>query len=179
MVNNPPKSNQLRGIAMARPKEVIDAALAEKAESALKGLSDSKVCVRLKAITSSARYPISLVSAVFGTNRTTLWRWIKRFASKGLPGLVDESKGHKPRKLNEEQRQQVAGWLEESRNSQGDPIFWTVPKLVLAIEAQFGIVLGKTAAWELVRQLGFRQKVPRPQHAKADKQAQESFKKNR
>ncbi|MBU4234137.1 MAG: helix-turn-helix domain-containing protein, partial [Proteobacteria bacterium] len=34
-------------------------------------------------------YPISLVSAVFGTNRTTLWRWIKRFASKGLPGLID------------------------------------------------------------------------------------------
>ena len=77
----------------------------------LKGLSDYKVCVRLKAIASSARYPISLVSAVFGTNRTTLWRWIKRFAAKGLPGLIDESKGYKPRKLNEEQRQQVAGWL--------------------------------------------------------------------
>jgi transposase len=104
---------------MARPKEVIDATLAEKAEAALKGLSDSKVCVRLKAITSSARYPISLVSAVFGANRTTLWRWIKRFASKGLPGLIDESRSHKPRKLNEEQRRQVAGWLEERCNGQG------------------------------------------------------------
>lgn len=164
---------------MARPKAVIDATLAEKAEAALKALPDSKVCIRLKAIISSARYPISLVSAVFGTNRTTLWRWIKRFASKGISGLADESKGHKPRKLDAEQRQQVAGWLEESRNSKGESIFWTLPKLALAIETEFGITLGKTATWELVRQLGFRQKVPRPRHAKADKQAQESFKKNR
>lgn len=34
---------------MARPKAVY-AALAEKAETALKGLPDSKVCFRLKAI---------------------------------------------------------------------------------------------------------------------------------
>ena len=52
---------------MARPKEVIDATLAEKAESALKGLSYSKVCVRLKAIASSARYPISLIERYSGS----------------------------------------------------------------------------------------------------------------
>jgi transposase len=163
---------------MARPKALIDAALAEKAAVALKALPDAKVCIRLKAIISSARYPINLVSDIFGTNRTTLWRWIKRFASKGIAGLRDESKGHKPRKLDAEQRQQVACWLEENRKSNGEPIFWTLTKLSLAIASEFGITLGKTATWDLVRQLGFRQKVPRPRHAKADKQAQENFKKN-
>jgi len=163
---------------MARPKAVIDAILAEKAEAALKALPDSKVCIRLKAIISSAHYPISLVSSVFGTDRTTLWRWIKRFASKGIAGLADEPKGHKLPKLVAEQRQQVATWLEEGHNSQGAPIFWTLQKLMLALETEFGISLGQTATWDLVRQLGFRQKVPRPRHTKADKQAQESFKKN-
>lgn len=163
---------------MARPKAVIDATLAEKAEAALKAFPDSKVCIRLKAIISSARYPISLVSSVFGTDRTTVWRWIKRFSSKGIAGLADETKGHKPAKLSAEQRQQVASWLEEGRNSHGDPIFWTLQKLMLAIETEFDISLGQTATWGLVRQLGFRQKVPRPRHSKADKQAQEVFKKN-
>jgi transposase len=163
---------------MARPKVVIDASLAEKAEAALKELPSCKVCIRLKAIISCDRHPINLVSSVFGTDRTTLWRWIKRFSSKGITGLADEPKGHKPPKLGPEQRQQVAGWLEESRNSTGEPIFWTLDKLALAIETEFGITLSKTATWEMVRQLGFRQKVPRPRHAKADKQAQESFKKN-
>jgi transposase len=163
---------------MARPKAVIDATVAEKAEAALKDLPDCKVCIRLKAIISSARYPISLVSSVWGTDRTTLWRWIKRFTANGVSGLADEPKGHKPPKLGTEQRQQVADWLEEGRNSQGESIFWTLSKLMQAIEAEFGISLGKTATWNLVHQLGFRQKVPRPRHAKADKQAQESFKKN-
>jgi transposase len=153
---------------MARPKAVIDATLAEKAEAALKDLPHCKVCIRLKAIISSARYPLSLVSSVFGTGRTTLWRWIKRFSSKGIAGLADEPKGHKPRKLAAEQRQQVAGWLPEGRNSQGESIFWTLAKLMLAIETEFGILLGKTATWNLVHQRGFRQKVPRPRHAKAD-----------
>jgi hypothetical protein len=40
---------------MARPKAVIDATLAEKAEAALKALPDSKVCIRLKAIIGKAR----------------------------------------------------------------------------------------------------------------------------
>jgi len=71
----------------------------------------------------------------------------------------------------------VAGWLAEGRNSQGESIFWTLPKLMLALEMEFGISLGKTATWDLVHQLGFRQKVPWPRHARADKQAQESFKK--
>jgi transposase len=163
---------------MGRPKAVIDATLVEKAEAALKDFPNCKVCIRLKAIISCARYPIGLVGSVFGTDRTTLWRWIKRFSSKGIAGLADEPKGHKPPKLGSEHRQQVAGWLEESRNSKGEPIFWTLAKLALAIETEFGITLGKTATWELVRQLGFRQQVPRPRHAKADKQAQESFKKN-
>jgi transposase len=160
---------------MARPKVVIDATLAEKAEAALKTLPDCKACIRLKAIISSAHYPISLVSSVFGTDRTTLWRWIKRFSSQGIAGLADEAKGHKPAKLGAAQRQQVATWLAEGRDSQGTPIFWTLQKLMLAIETEFGISLGQTATWDLVHQLGFRQKVPRPRHTKADKQVQESF----
>lgn len=163
---------------MARPKRIIDGALAEKAESALKEVPKYKVGVKLQAIISSARYPMTLVSNVMGTDRTTLRRWIKRFASRGIDGLIDAPKGHRQGKLGEDQKQQVAQWLEESQNSQGEPIHWTLAKLALAIETEFGIKMGQTAVWRLVRQLGFRQKVPRPRHAKAEARDQESFKKN-
>lgn len=40
-----------------------------------------------------------------------------------------------------EPRQQEAGWLEESRTSQEEPIIWTLQKLMPAIETELGISL--------------------------------------
>jgi len=118
--------NGIRGKAMPRPKEVIDIDLLQRAKEALNNVPDHKICLRLQAIISSARHPLHLVTAVLGTSRVSLWRWTKRFASKGVAGLIDEPKGHKPPKLNQEQRHQVACWLEEGRTSQGGTIHWTL-----------------------------------------------------
>jgi len=166
------------GVTMARPKKVVNVALAQEAEQAMKVIPDHQICLRLQAIISSASYPINLVSKIFGTSRQTVWRWIKRFSSEGLSGLKDEAKGHRPAKLTEEQRQQVAKWLAEGKDSQGNPVHWTLAKLAMSVDTEFGVTMKQTPLWRLVRQLGFRQKVPRPYHAKADKSEQESFKKN-
>jgi hypothetical protein len=80
---------------MARPKRIIDAALAEEAESALKETPEYKIGLRLQAIISSAQYPITLVSKV-QTDRITLRRWIKRFTARGIDGLADAPNGHRP-----------------------------------------------------------------------------------
>ena len=163
---------------MARPKEVVDIQLAEKAQASLKDFPDHKVCLRLQAIVSSSRYPISQVSEIFGTSRQTVWRWIKRFKAQGVDGLYDHPKGHKPAKLRAEHREEIAGWLEHGRTRQGEPVHWTLSKLALAVESTFGIKIGQTALWRFVHELGFRQKVPRPTHTKADTEVQEAFKKN-
>jgi transposase len=168
----------MRGKAMPRPKEVIDIDLVQRAKEALNNVPDHKICLRLQAIISSARHPLHLVTDVLGTSRVSLWRWTKRFSSQGVAGLIDAPKGHKPPKLNQEQRHQVACWLEEGRTSQGETIHWTLAKLKTAIITEFGVHLSQAALWHMVRQLGFKQKVPRPRHSKADNQAQESFKKN-
>ena len=163
---------------MPRPKEVISVDLVQRAKEALNNVPDHKICLRLQAIISSAQHPLHLVTTILGTSRVSLWRWTKRFSSKGVAGLIDEPKGHKPPKLNQAQRQQVASWLEERRTSQGESIHWTLAKLKTAIFTDFQVHLSQAALWHLVRQMGFKQKVPRPRHAKADNQAQESFKKN-
>jgi transposase len=165
-------------MAMARPKKVVNVALAQEAAQVMKQIPDHQICLRLQAIISSASYPISLVSKVFGTTRQTVWRWIKKFSLEGLSGLKDKAKGHRPARLNEEQRQQVAQWIAEAKDSQGKPVYWTLAKLAFALNTEFGITMKQTPLWRLVRQLGFKQKVPRPYHAKADKGEQESFKKN-
>jgi hypothetical protein len=76
---------------MARSKEVVSAYLAQKAKAELNKVPDHKICLRLQAIISSADYPLDTVSAVLGASRQTIWRWVKRFASKGVAGLYDNT----------------------------------------------------------------------------------------
>lgn len=163
---------------MSRPKEVIDANLASQAEAAIKSCREHKVGLRLQAIASCAKHPVNLVGEVNGVSRQTVWRWIKRFKSGGVSGLHDKAKGHRPAKLKEEHQKIIRGWLEGSCNGSGEPVHWTLVKMAAEIKKEFGIRIGLTALSRLFHKMGFRQKVPRPSHAKADRKSQEAFKKN-
>jgi len=163
---------------MARPKELLDEALVLKAEEEIKKLNDHKVCLRLQGIISSRDYPISQVSKVLGVNRSSLWNWIKRFKAGGVSELYDKPKGHNPSKLNARHKSKIGRWLKESKDNKGKPVHWTLEKLLLEIESVFGIRTSVTALFNVIRSMGFRQKVPRPYHAKADKKEQRKFKKN-
>lgn len=163
---------------MARPKEVIDTELARRAKAEIKRSSGYKIGLRLQAIVSCASQPIDVVSAVLGVSRQTVWRWIKRYKADGVDGLRDKPRGHNPRKLNDVQIEQVKNWLEQARDAKGSPVFWTLARLAFEVEREFEIQISQTSLWRLIRALGFRLKVPRPSHAKADPEAQHAFKKN-
>ena len=163
---------------MARPKEVIDAELAKKARLEILKCREHKVGLRLQAIVSCAENPVSLVGEVVGVSRQTVWRWMKRFKAEGAVGIYDKPRGHNPVKIGEENRRIIEGWLKGRCNNRGEPVQWTLAKLAAEIKQELGITVGQTSLWRLVRQMGFRQKVPRPSHAKADSRTQQAFKKN-
>jgi len=163
---------------MARQKELINEELCNKAMLEMERLSDAKLCLQLQAIISCGKQPINLVADVIGKNRTTLWRWIKRFDSSGLDGLRAKPKGHRSSKLGEEEKQIISNWLIEGKDSKGDRIHWTLDRLRIEIINELGITVGRTPLWLTIRELGFRQKVPRPTHAKAEHKRQIEFKKN-
>jgi len=121
---------------------------------------------------------MSLVADIMGVHPTTVWRWSKRFKEDGVDGLRDRPKGHNPSKLGTEHRRIIFEWLNKSENAEGDCVHWTIPLLKEEVQRVFGIGMGKTPLWLMVRKLGFRQKVPRPRHTKADREEQEVFKKN-
>lgn len=163
---------------MARPKELIDSEVVEKARAELGKIKDSRLALKLQSIVSCADYPVSVVADVMGFSRQSLWKWIQQFKSGGTEGLTDKPKGHNPAKLDDAQRQEIARWIMDGKNSSGAPTHWTLEKLSLEIEKRFGVKLTKTPIWIMVRSMGFRQKTPRPSHAKADPIKQEAFKKN-
>lgn len=54
---------------------------------------------------------------------------------------------------------------------------WTGPKVAAWISRRLGKRIHPQRGWDYLRRLGFRLKVPRPRHAKADELAQDAFKK--
>jgi transposase len=163
---------------MVLTRRAINEETAKQAQDALIGIKESQLAVKLQTIISCAKHPVEIVSSVIGKNRVTVWRWIKAFKENGVDGLMEKPKGHNPSKLNEEQRSQIAIWLDAGNNSKGDPTHWTLKKLSMAIEEEYGIKITKTPLWLTVQSMGFRQKVPRQTHASADKGKQNAFKKN-
>jgi len=164
---------------MARPKEIIDQELALEAKRQLEKFKNHRIYLKLLAITKTLDVPIIGVAKFFQVSRETIFRWIKNFREHGIEGLFDRSKGHNPSKLNNEHKQQIAHWLETGTNAQGEASHWTLEKLRLEIKEQFGINITIMPLWNHLRKMGFKQKIPRPVHAKADRQTQELFKKNK
>lgn len=163
---------------MAITRRAINEDTAEQARLALVGIKESQLAIKLQAIVSCANHQVETVSSVIGKDRVTVWRWIRAFKENGVDGLIDKPKGHNPSKLNEEQRAMIATWLNTGKNSKGEPTHWTLKKLAMTIEEEYGIKITKTPLWITIQAMGFRQKVPRQTHASADKEKQSAFKKN-
>ncbi len=164
---------------MARPKQIANIEMAEKAQAELKKHGEHKICLRLLAIIASADHPLHQVASMLKVSRSQIHRWIKLFKTQGITGLYDRPRGHKAPKLNEEHRQTIFIWLRDEVNSKGEPAHWTLAQLASEVQTEFNLEISTPTLWRLIRSLGFRQKVPRPVHAKSDPKAQEVFKKNR
>ncbi|MEN6376062.1 MAG: helix-turn-helix domain-containing protein [Smithella sp.] len=154
---------------MVIKRRAVSEETAIKAQEALNGIKEALLAIKLQAIISCAKHPVDIVSSVIGKNRVTVWRWIRAFKESGVNGLVDKPKGHNPSKLNKEQREQIATWLKSGSNSKGLPTHWTLKKLSMAIEEEYGIKITKTPLWITIQSMGFRKKMPRQPHAGEDK----------
>ena len=162
---------------MARPKSIFLEDLAVRAQSDINSLKDSKVALKLKAIIAATKYSLSIVAEIFGVAEETIWRWGTSYRKDGLDGLYSKPRRPKPSKLTSAQKAEILSWLDTGKTAQGEYIHWTLERLRYAISETFEVTLGINTIWVWLRKENLKLKVPRPQHYKADKQAQEAFKK--
>ena len=118
------------------------------------------------------------IAKIFKVSIRTVFRWINKFSSHGIDGLIDQPKGHYQSKLAESQQNQIKIWIVTGTNSKTELIHWTLEKLVQAIYSEFGVKLTTTGVWKNLKKMNLTLKKPRPVHHQADKKVQEDFKKN-
>jgi len=98
-------------------------------------------------------------------------------SQRGTGWPLPETSQTKPSKLTSAQKAEILSWLDAGKTAHGEYIHWTLERLRYAISEAFGVTLGINTIWVWLRKENLKLKVPRPQHYKADKQAQEALKK--
>lgn len=106
--------------------------------------------------------------------------WIRtivgRYNADGPSGVGDrrhDNPGQAPL-LSDALRAELEKALEQPHPDGG---LWTGPKVAQWMSEKLGRRVHPPRGWELLQQLNYRSYVPRPRHAKADADAQETFKK--
>lgn len=107
-------------------------------------------------------------------------RWVSevvRRYNEGGPEALGDRRHENPGGrflLDEAQRRELDEALQGAAPDGG---LWSGPKVALWIEAKTGEKTHPQRGWVYLKRLGFSLKSPRPRHAKADSEEQETFKK--
>jgi transposase len=113
-----------------------------------------------------------------GMDRQTLRDWVHRYNEEGLAGLAGRKHTGRPPKLTAAQKEQFLAWVEAGPAASGRKIVrWRCKDLGEELAARFGVVLHERTVGKLLNALGYRRLSARPQHPKANEEAQEAFKK--
>jgi len=119
-------------------------------------------------ITERIKYPLMTVAD-----------WCRRMHEEGIQRRYSIKQPGRPRKLIHEQLQELESVLSESPQERGLPyLFWTTKLVMHYIEREYGVVYNPPQVRNILHGMGMTCQKPRPRHLKANKKAQEDFKKN-
>lgn len=117
----------------------------------------------------TAGYSCQQVAELFGEDRRTVQRWVKRFESHGLEGMRDGERSGRPALLDAKQ------WAALGRDLRREPgafglagHLWDGKLLSAHLRQRYGVTLGVRQCQRIFGQMGFRLRKPRPQVAQSD-----------
>lgn len=113
--------------------------------------------------------PLGEVAESCGVSPRTLQRWVRAWKQHGEPGLANQPRPGRPRKLDEVQTQQILAWLDRSPSEFGFVTErWTASRLVLLIEQRFGIHMNFRYLSDWLRRHGVTPQMPEQQARERD-----------
>ncbi len=113
-----------------------------------------------------------------GMDRQTLRDWVHRFNAEGVEGLCDRPHLGRPVRLSEGEQAALKAIVLRGPDPERDGVSaWRAADLCRIAEQRFGVAYGENGMLRLLKALDLSWQKIRPRHPKADKGAQERFKK--
>ena len=136
---------------------------------------------RLKGVRllESGVWPAEVARRV-GTSRQTVMRWERAIESGGRARLGQMGVRGRPRRLSDEQLQELGQLLKQGAISAGYATeMWTLPRIGALIQEKFGVRLANSSVWRLLGQMGWSVQRPAGQARQRDERAISTWKNKR
>lgn len=129
----------------------------------MSGAANCSFDIRLRAVRAvlNEHIPISHVAKAYGTDRSTVHRWIVRFEQRSEFGLLRKVGSGRPRKLStfdEEALRKVV--LSPASEFGYETDFWTTRRLIQVIQSTFGVLLSKQTVMRRLHDAGLSYQKP-------------------
>jgi len=112
---------------------------------------------------SNQGYDINEICSIVYRTENTVTAWLNAYEHKGFLGLYDQPITGRPSRLNQEQLNQIAMWLDKSPRKQGyQQSNWTLKLIRHHLWMKFKIHFSLSHLWDIINTLGFA--VIRPRH---------------
>ena len=114
----------------------------------------------------------SEVAKVVGAPRQTVYRWKDVLEAEGVDALRDMSQGGRPALLGAEELGRLQIALMEGPTAHGfGTALWTLKRVRVFIERQFGVKYSEVHVWRLLGQMGFSSQKPERRALERDEAA--------
>lgn len=133
--------------------------------------------VRIRAVRAVLRgRSMSDVADAYGTDRSTVFRWVTRFQKDGVEGLERRSTSGRPRKLEELTETDLRNIVLRPASDFGyETDLWTVGRLHVVIEDQYQVSVSKDTIWRRLREAGLTYQKPEREYYELDEEARQAW----
>ena len=129
----------------------------------------------VQAVLSSG-LAIGDVAKAYSTDRTTLFRWIKRYERQGETGLHRQAGSGRPRKLKEVDSQRFWNLVLQPATKFGyETDLWTVARVHQVVQDKLQVVVSKDTIWRRLREAGLTYQKPERQYFETDDKARQEW----
>lgn len=139
---------------------------------------DARFSRRLQMVVLAVEgYTAPAIARSLSCSRRTCQQWVQRYNAEGLVGLQDKPGRGKAPLLTAEEQLQLKQRIDAGPTTEDGVCALRGKDIQRILAEEFGKVRSLDAVYYLLHQLGYSSLVPRPQHRKADREAQADFKK--
>lgn len=133
--------------------------------------------LRLRAVRAVRRgMPMSDIADAYGTNRSTIYRWLKRFEKEGEDGLLRRPSSGRPRKLEDLTEGELRDIVLQPASQFGyESDLWTVGRLHVVIEQQYRVCVSKDTIWRRLREAGLTYQKPEREYYELDEESRQEW----